>query len=162
MKEPLIFDINRASTTDGPGIRTTVFFKGCNLDCFWCHNPESKSPRTQLAIFADKCVGCGSCESVCGVNREECISCGRCSELCPTGARKLYGGKYSPDELFEIIKADKLYYDATGGGVTFSGAGVTISDAAAGAAGAFASVGAFAAVDPGLLPLSAAGVGLPS
>ncbi len=121
MKQPLIFDINRASTVDGPGVRTTVFFKGCDLDCFWCHNPESKIARAQLAIFSDKCVGCGSCASVCGADREECISCGRCVQLCPVSARKLYGTKYSPEELLKIIAADKLYYDATGGGVTFSG-----------------------------------------
>ena len=119
-KTPLVFDIKRASTVDGPGVRTTVFFKGCNLDCYWCHNPESKSARPQLGLFAEKCIHCGVCEKVCR-HPEGCVLCGMCEENCPAEARKLYGRPYSPDELHRIILADRDYYAATGGGVTFSG-----------------------------------------
>ena len=121
MKTPLIFDIKRSSTKDGPGIRTVVFFKGCNLDCYWCHNPEGKAPEAQMAFFKEKCVSCGNCLSVCKNAKSECNLCGKCSELCPAMARKLYGKAYTADEIFNIIKADKAYFDATGGGVTFSG-----------------------------------------
>ncbi len=111
MNEPLIFDINRASTVDGPGIRTTVFFKGCNLDCFWCHNPEGKSALSEPAFFEGRCIGCGVCKK----------SSDPDSALCPQGARRIYGQKYGIGRLLEIIVADKPYFDATGGGVTFSG-----------------------------------------
>ena len=117
---PLVFDIRRTSTVDGPGIRTTIFFKGCNLDCFWCHNPESKSPKAQLGLFAEKCIRCGVCQKAC-THPEGCVLCGMCVENCPAEARKLYGGIYSADELHRILLADRDYYLATGGGVTFSG-----------------------------------------
>jgi pyruvate formate lyase activating enzyme len=117
---PYIFDIKRASTVDGPGIRTAVFFKGCNLDCKWCHNPEGKSPEPELALMTEKCIGCGVCKEVCK-NPDSCALCGECAENCPAEARKLYGRKYTADELYKIISADMDYYRATGGGVTFSG-----------------------------------------
>ena len=110
---PLVFDINRGSTVDGPGIRTTIFLKGCNLDCFWCHNPESKSSKAQLGLFAEKCIHCGVCKNVC-VHPEACVMCGMCAENCPAEARKLYGKFYSVDELYRIILADRDYYEATG------------------------------------------------
>jgi len=120
MITPLIFDIKRTSTVDGPGIRTTVFLKGCNLDCFWCHNPEGKSPEVQIAFFSEKCVGCGVCARTCS-SPAMCTACGRCTETCPAQARRLYGRVYAPEELFAILCADRAYYEATGGGVTFSG-----------------------------------------
>ena len=110
MKTPLIFDIKRSSTVDGPGIRTAVFFKGCNLDCFWCHNPEGKSPLRVTALFKEKCICCGVCATA-----EDPV------RYCPAQARRIYGNEYGMDELVEIIRADKPYYDATGGGVTFTG-----------------------------------------
>jgi len=111
---PLIFDIKRASTSDGPGIRTVIFFKGCNLDCFWCHNPEGKSKLAQIAYFKEKCKSCGACNNV--SDGYESIA-----TVCPEGARKLYGKEYTVEELIRIINADKPFFDATGGGVTFSG-----------------------------------------
>lgn len=111
----MIFDIKRCSKNDGPGIRTTVFFKGCNLDCFWCHNPEGKSPEKQYALFQDKCTDCGTCR------RQENVSEEEKTKLCPVGARRIYGREYTVEELFQIISLDKPYYTATGGGVTFSG-----------------------------------------
>lgn len=117
---PLIFDVRRASTVDGPGVRTVVFFKGCNLDCFWCHNPEGKSANAQIALFADKCIGCTSCERVCKAT-DSCLLCGSCVTVCPTGARKLYGKAWEVEELVALLLRDRAYYDATGGGVTLSG-----------------------------------------
>ena len=117
---PLIFDIKRSSTVDGPGVRTAVFLKGCNLNCYWCHNPEGKQAVPQLAFFEEKCVGCGTCKKVCPSPRQ-CTVCGACTDNCPTQARKLYGKAYTQDELLQIIRADKAFFDATGGGATFSG-----------------------------------------
>lgn len=120
MNRPLVFDIKRTSTVDGPGLRTVVFFKGCNLNCFWCHNPEGKNANAQIAYFANKCISCGTCKNVCKMT-ERCVACGACADSCPTGARKLYGKTWSIDELFALLIRDRAYYDATGGGVTFSG-----------------------------------------
>lgn len=121
MKIPYIFDIRRSSTVDGPGLRSVVFFKGCNLDCFWCHNPEGKSPLPEPAYFREKCVGCGACQSVCKQGQNECTLCGECVISCPEHARRIYGKQYTVCELLEILQKDRPYYDATGGGVTFSG-----------------------------------------
>lgn len=116
-----IFDIERNSFVDGPGIRTTVFFKGCNLKCAWCHNPESHSAKPQMMFYRDKCTGCGKCKEVCPHYLESCDLCGKCTAYCPVDARKVCGKKYSVDEVFAEIVKDKAYYENSGGGVTFSG-----------------------------------------
>ena len=109
-----IFDIERNSFVDGPGIRTTVFFKGCNLKCAWCHNPESQDFKPQMMFYQDKCKGCGKCKEICPTP-DRCTLCRKCTLYCPVDARKVCGKEFS-----EIIK-DKSYYENSGGGVTFSG-----------------------------------------
>ena len=122
MKEnPVIFDIVRNSYVDGPGIRTTVFFKGCNLKCAWCHNPESQSPSPQLLVYGSKCIGCGKCREKCPRGMEKCTLCGTCALFCPGDARELCGERMDLQKIFQQILRDKPYYDASGGGVTFSG-----------------------------------------
>ncbi len=116
-----IFDIQRASFVDGPGIRTTVFFKGCHLRCKWCHNPESQKPHPEMMVHKNKCVGCGKCAEVCPHHLASCDLCGKCVDACPHGARQIYGYKKSADDIFEEIQKDKAFYDTSGGGVTFSG-----------------------------------------
>lgn len=120
MNKALIFDITKLSYVDGPGARTTVFFKGCNLACKWCHNPEGISPKAEILFYKDKCTRCGNCERVCP-SPDACIFCGRCEKYCPNRAKKLCGKEYSAEELFFEISKDKRFYDASGGGVTFSG-----------------------------------------
>ena len=116
-----IFDIQRASFVDGPGIRTTVFFKGCNLKCAWCHNPESQSPKTEMLFYKSKCTECGKCKEKCEKIREKCDFCGKCALFCPNDAREVCGREYTADEVFEIIEKDRSFYEGSGGGVTFSG-----------------------------------------
>lgn len=116
-----IFDIQRASFVDGPGIRTTVFFKGCNLRCAWCHNPESRVAAPQLMFYADKCKGCGKCLEKCPHELKKCELCGNCEPYCPAEARRVCGREYTADELMAEILTDKTFYDTSGGGVTFSG-----------------------------------------
>ena len=115
-----IFDIQRGSFVDGPGIRTTIFFKGCNLKCAWCHNPESQDIATQLMFYKDKCTDCGICKSVCE-HPDNCTLCGKCSIYCPNDARKICGDEYSCEEILREILNDASYYKNSGGGVTFSG-----------------------------------------
>lgn len=117
----LIFDIVRNSFVDGPGIRTTVFFKGCNLHCAWCHNPESQSFKPQMLFYRDKCTGCGKCKEVCPHNFETCDLCGKCTLYCPVDARKVCGKEYTADEVLAEVLKDKAFYENSGGGVTFSG-----------------------------------------
>ena len=134
--------IQRFSLHDGPGIRSTVFFKGCNLRCKWCHNPETFSFKPQVLYYQTKCVGCGACAAACachtGANgkmvfdRTNCTDCGKCAEVCFTGALEKCGKEYSVnDVLFEVLQ-DQDYYEQSGGGVTLSGGEVLLqSDFAA-------------------------------
>ena len=125
----MIFNIQPFSMHDGPGIRTTVFMKGCNMRCYWCHNPESLSARPDLQFFPAKCIGCGDCAAVCPQARdgksarftEACLKCGRCAQECFSEALKLTGDTYGAEELFRIIEKDKGAFARSGGGVTFSG-----------------------------------------
>lgn len=121
MNTALIFDIQRNSFVDGSGIRTTVFFKGCNLKCKWCHNPESQSTQKQMMYYKDKCIGCGKCAEVCPNQLKKCDFCGKCELYCPADARKVCGKEYSANEVFNEIAKDKIFYENSGGGATFSG-----------------------------------------
>lgn len=117
-----IFDIQRFSIYDGPGIRTNVFFKGCNLRCLWCHNPESQSAKNQLLFYQNKCVGCGKCAEICNKTfTDECTACGKCAEVCAHDARKISGRKISADEVVAEVIKDIEFYKTSGGGVTLSG-----------------------------------------
>lgn len=120
MNKAIIFDIQRGSFVDGPGIRTTVFFKGCNLRCKWCHNPESQEKYNQILFYKEKCTGCGKCKTVCPNALEKCDACGKCALYCPNDARELCGKNYTASEVLAEILKDKDYY-GTRGGATFSG-----------------------------------------
>lgn len=129
----IVTDIHRASVVDGPGIRTTVFLKGCPLQCIWCHNPETQRHRIQLAFDSEKCSGCGDCVPVCpqaaitiaegkaSVNRSRCDDCGTCTAVCPDGALYTYGKPMTDDEVMTQVLKDRSYYDSSGGGLTLSG-----------------------------------------
>lgn len=129
----LIFDIRRYSVHDGPGIRTTVFLKGCPLACWWCHNPEGRLPKPSLMLFEERCRLCGECLAVCphgaifrdetGIHtrREVCRVCGTCVEACLGEARQMAGRWMSVSEVLNEIEKDRVFYEASGGGVTFSG-----------------------------------------
>lgn len=116
-----IFEIQRNSFVDGPGIRTTVFFKGCNLRCKWCHNPESQAAYPQMMCYKTKCIGCGKCKEVCPSGLENCSLCGKCVAQCQSEARQICGKEYTVNEVLEEVIKDKIFYDTSGGGVTFSG-----------------------------------------
>lgn len=125
-----VFDIQRCSYADGPGIRSTIFMKGCNLHCLWCHNPEGIHLETQYVRYPDRCSRCGRCVKICenhaisgdgSVDSQKCRLCGRCADYCPNGAIKIYGRKMTPPEILELLKKDTVYFNTSGGGVTFSG-----------------------------------------
>ena len=116
-----IFDIERSSLVDGPGLRTTVFFKGCNLACAWCHNPESQAHAPQLLVYPSKCTGCGTCKKICPHGLTLCELCGTCALYCPSRARELCGREYTLDEVLCEVKKDLPFYRSVGGGVTCSG-----------------------------------------
>lgn len=120
-KTAVIFDIAKSSFVDGPGIRTTVFFKGCNLRCQWCHNPESWKAEPELMFYRDKCTACGACLRNCPNGLKTCNLCGICEHYCPNDARRICGKTYTAKEIFGEISRDKIFYDTSGGGVTFSG-----------------------------------------
>ena len=129
----IVFDIARCSYHDGPGIRTAVFLKGCNLRCPWCHNPESFERRPQIELLPALCAGCRRCEAVCprgvhrfvdGVHRlspAACTLCGACIDACPKHALKIAGRDMTADEVLSIVLRDRAYYETSGGGVTFTG-----------------------------------------
>lgn len=133
MQQPLIFDIKRYSINDGPGIRLTLFFKGCPLRCRWCHNPESLALQAQKLYSAQKCIGCSVCVTACpqlacsltpqGIltDPERCTACGRCAAVCPSLASEISGRQYALAELLQIIEKERPFFDQSGGGVTFSG-----------------------------------------
>ena len=128
-----IADIIRFATHDGPGIRSTVFLKGCPLSCVWCHNPETISPTPEIGYFAKKCIGCGECVRVCpeGAHRVEdgrhtfdralCVACGACAEVCLGEALTLYGREMTAEQVLATVLRDRAFYDQTGGGLTLSG-----------------------------------------
>lgn len=128
-----IFNVQRFSLDDGPGIRTTVFFKGCSMHCPWCHNPESISFLPQLMCYPDRCTGCGRCVDVCPervrrredgqivFDRARCTACGRCAEVCPYDALALCGYDVEAEDLLCDLLRDRPFFAQSGGGVTFSG-----------------------------------------
>jgi len=134
MTNGLVCNVQRFSVHDGPGIRTTVFLKGCTLRCFWCHNPESIRPKLELQLHMDRCIACGECIRVCPTGaqtvtadgdmvfyREKCTACGACVEVCYAGARELTGRELSAEEVVDEILQDRAFYENSGGGVTLSG-----------------------------------------
>lgn len=131
MTLPYVFDIQKFSVHDGPGIRTIIFLKGCPMKCKWCANPESQSSGIEVMAHPDKCIGCKKCMEVCknpfdlyGIEvREEtnCINCGACAEVCYAGARKLTGKRMSVKEVITETDKDMIFYKQSGGGITFSG-----------------------------------------
>ena len=121
MEQGMIFDVAHGSFVDGPGIRTTVFFKGCNLKCRWCHNPESQNAAAQMLFYRNKCTACGLCQTVCPNKGEACRLCGACVRHCPSLARKVCGSLWSVSEVMQEILKDESFYRFSDGGVTFSG-----------------------------------------
>jgi len=129
----IVFDIKKYAIHDGPGIRTTVFFKGCPLRCRWCHNPESWQGLPEHSFRQGRCVRCGRCETVCQgkaitfpdgypvTDVEKCVLCGRCAVECPAGAREIIGQQMTVAEVMAEVVKDVIFYDQSGGGVTFSG-----------------------------------------
>ncbi|MBN1805878.1 MAG: glycyl-radical enzyme activating protein [Sedimentisphaerales bacterium] len=129
----LVFDIKKYAIHDGPGIRTTIFFKGCPLKCQWCHNPESWSIHAEHSFRRSRCTGCGRCAEVCPeqaisiINGRpvteigKCTLCGRCVDSCTACAREIVGREMTVNEVMDEIEKDEIFYDQSGGGVTFSG-----------------------------------------
>lgn len=133
MQTPLIFDIKRYAINDGPGIRIVIFLKGCNLNCAWCHNPESISAQQERMYAPAKCIRCGTCVEACtkkaitltpeGIvtDTELCKLCGTCAEVCPTKAIEMSGKAATVAEVMAEIEKEQVFFDQSGGGVTFSG-----------------------------------------
>jgi pyruvate formate lyase activating enzyme len=132
MKSGLIGSIERYRLHDGPGIRTTVFLKGCPLGCPWCHNPELRSSRPEVASYPKRCIRCGDCEAICDqgaaslqipdrVDRPRCTGCGACADVCPARAIERVGRVREVDDIVETVLRDRRFYETSGGGVTLSG-----------------------------------------
>lgn len=128
----LVFNIMRFSLHDGPGIRTTVFLKGCPLRCWWCHNPESQSPKPEVIYFEERCIRCGDCVRACpnGAlrlnervihDRNLCQRCGGCVDACSAAARQLVGRWMTVSEVVAEVSRDQVFFDESGGGITVSG-----------------------------------------
>jgi len=128
----IITDIQRFSLNDGPGIRTLVFLKGCPLRCPWCSNPETQGAAAELLHDASRCIDCGSCAGACArsavrrpgrpfIDIERCDLCGDCAASCPSGALRMVGEAFSAAQVCEIIEKDRIFYEESGGGATFSG-----------------------------------------
>jgi pyruvate formate lyase activating enzyme len=121
-----VFNVQRYSLHDGPGIRTTVFLKGCPARCLWCHNPESQSFDPEVLVVETRCASCGTCATVCPHGAPPpgsglCTACGACVEACPAGARQLAGREMTVEEVMDEVLRDRVFYEESGGGVTFSG-----------------------------------------
>lgn len=129
----IIFNIQRYSTSDGPGVRTTIFLKGCSNDCEWCHNPESIRRAPQLQVYLDRCISCGRCVEACDhggqhldesgrrYDRDVCVGCGRCAAECFSGALEISGREMTVEEVVAEAVKDEPYFRHSGGGITFSG-----------------------------------------
>ena len=140
MAIPYVINIQKYSLHDGDGIRTTIFFKGCLLNCWWCHNPESQRYTPELLFNYERCKGCKECEKICPehvinvesniakTEREKCILCETCLDYCINSAREIVGKQYSVDELLKEIDKDKMFYEESGGGVTLSGGEIMTQD----------------------------------
>ncbi|MCD6576847.1 MAG: 4Fe-4S binding protein [Anaerolineaceae bacterium] len=133
MRTPLITEIQRYCLQDGPGIRTTLFFKGCPLHCPWCHNPETQSPKKELYYYSDRCTNCGRCVEVCPtgastmhieadnkavlvLDRSKCIACMKCVDACLSGAREIVGQDLTIDTMMKEAVADRAFFKNSGGG----------------------------------------------
>ena len=133
MKNGIIFNIQKFSINDGPGIRTTVFVKGCPLNCLWCHNPESKSSKREIFFDSRKCISCGRCTEVCSNQchiisenghaflRDNCISCGECTKVCYPAALESVGDEITVEDAIKEVMKDEIFYQNSGGGMTVSG-----------------------------------------
>ena len=133
METGLVFNLQKYSVHDGPGIRTTVFLKGCPLRCAWCHNPESISPRREFLVISQRCTACGECRAACPFGDasrgagplpprlDQCTLCAACVEACPTGARRMLGREMTVAEVVTEASKDRIFYEDSGGGVTISG-----------------------------------------